>query len=271
MITPLTEPGDVIHLLAAALTQGRNLADDALTAVAGWCVRPVSELRAKLAAHTAADLDVFLDMLPVDRRRDLVAVALLLLRWQHQGNLPTPEQFLDRLEEALHWPKSATLRLLAAIAGLAPATEWPALLLAADGADTLLVWLVKASRTAAALVTCLPGLTIGLAVPRDVLDEYLSTAVQSQAVALLREGRILLPSGNRQELSRRVEEAGGDAAAAAPAIEAVLERGGDAGLAARLVEVTHAVARLDEANEESEEQARGRRRQVPRGRQRLGT
>jgi hypothetical protein len=57
-------------------------------------------------------------------------------------------------------------------------------------------------------------------------------------------------------MSRRVEEAGGDAAAAAPAIEAVLERGGDAGLAARLVEVTHAVARLDEANEESEEQAR---------------
>jgi hypothetical protein len=255
-VTPLTEPGDVVRLLAAALAQHRNLADDALKVVAGWRGLPVAELRAKLATQTESDLNVFLEMLPVDRTRDLVAVTLLLLRWQHQNSLPAPQQFLDRLEEALHWPKSAALRLLATIAALAPATEWPALFLAADGVDTLPGWLVKASRTAAALATCLPALPIGLAVPCVVLDEYLSTAVESQAVALLREGCIILPPGNRQELSRRVEETGGDVAAAAPAIETILERGGDAGLATRLAEVACAIACLDEANEETEEQAR---------------
>jgi hypothetical protein len=61
---------------------------------------------------------------------------------------------------------------------------------------------------------------------------------------------------NRQELSHRVEEAGIDPAAAAPAIEAVLERGGDAGLASRLTEAARAVAGLDAADEESDECAR---------------
>jgi hypothetical protein len=40
VVTPLIEPADIIRLLAAALAQYRDLANDALTAVAGWCGRP---------------------------------------------------------------------------------------------------------------------------------------------------------------------------------------------------------------------------------------
>jgi len=256
VVTPFILPADVVRLLTTALGQRRNLADDALTIVAGWCGCPAAELRARLSGRTVADLDQFLEVLPVDRTRDPVAVTCLLLRWRHQGSLPAPEQILDQLGEALHWPKPADLRLLAALAALVPEAGWPALFLAAERADMQPTWLVQASRTAAALAAHLPALPVGLAVPQNLLDEYLRTAAESQAVALLREGLIVLPPGDRQELSRQVAETGFDTAAAAPAIEVVLERGGDPGLAARLVEVTHAVAGLDEESEESDEQAR---------------
>src|SRR5690242_8519558 len=75
VITPLTAPADVIRLLATALAQRRNLADDALTAIAGWCSRPVAEIRAKLNAQTEGDLDLFLEVLPIDRTRNSVAVT----------------------------------------------------------------------------------------------------------------------------------------------------------------------------------------------------
>lgn len=261
VVTPLIEPADIIRLLAAARARYRDLANDALTAVTGWYGRPAAELRDKLRGQTAADLDLFLEMLPVDRTRDPVAVAILLVRWRHRGSLPAPEQLLDQLSEALHGPKPAELRLLAALATLVPKAEWPALFLAANGADLPLAWLAQASRTAAALAVHLAALPIGLAVPCDPLEEYLRTAAESQAVALLREGIIVLPPVDRRELARRVEERGGDAVAAAPAIEAVLERGGDISLADRLAETAQAVVGLDAANEQVEEHARSQAEQ----------
>jgi hypothetical protein len=256
VVTPLAAPADVARLLVKALAQHRDLGDDALAAVAGWWGRPAGDVRARLGVQTVADLDLFLEALPVDRTRDPVAVTFLLVRWRHQGSLPAPGQVLDRLGEVLGWPKPAELRLLAAVAALVPAAEWPALLLAAEGADAHADWLPRASRTAAALAGVVPAFPVGLAVPRELLEEHLRAAAESHAVALLREGLILLPPADRQELARRVEEAGGDAAAAAPAIAAVLARGGDPGLAARLAGAARAVAALGDADEESAERAR---------------
>lgn len=256
VVTPLTNPGDVVRLLATALARSRNLTDDALTAVASWYGRPVGELRAKLGEQTAADLDLFLATFPVDPTRDLIASTTVLVRWRHQGSLPAPDQLLDRLGQALHWPKPAELRLFAAIAALVPEADWPSLLLMNGGADRQADWLIQASRTAAALAARLPALPIGLAVPRQLLEEHLRTVEESQAVALLREGLIALPPGDRQELSRRIEEVGFDVATAARVIEAVLERGGDADLADRLAETARAIANLDAGDEKSDEQAR---------------
>ncbi len=256
VVTALNGPAAVARLLTASLAQHRDLGEDALAAVAGWCDRPAAELRARLDGQTAADLDLFLDLLPVDRTRDPVAVAILLLRWRQEGSLPAPEQLLGRLGEALRRPRQAELDLLAAVAALVPEAEWPALFLATEGDDRQPTWLVRASRVAAALATLLPALPVGLAAPRELLEEHLRTAAESKAVALLREGLIPLPAGDRQDLSRRVEEAGGNAAAAAPAIEAVLARGGDAGLVARLAEAARAVACLGAADEMSEDRAR---------------
>jgi hypothetical protein len=91
--TALTRPADVVRFLAATLAQCPNLADDAQTAVAGWCSRPVAELRAKLIGETEADPNLFLEELPVDRTCDLIAVTILLVRQQHGGSFPAPAAF----------------------------------------------------------------------------------------------------------------------------------------------------------------------------------
>jgi very-short-patch-repair endonuclease len=256
VITAQTTPTVLVRLIALALVGRSDLASEVLTALAGWLGRLPSELRSKLEGQTAADRAVFLETLPVDRTRDPIALSLVLIGCLQRGALPSPEQFLDQLTRELGWLDHPELRLLVALAGIVPESRWPTLFLVDELTGAGPRWVEQALQAAAALAVALPQLSVGMAVNRETLDLVFRTAGESRALALAREGTILLPSVGEGDLLHEVAQAGLTSATTSFAIAEVTRRGADKELAGRLVDVARAVANLDVDDEVTNDRAR---------------
>jgi hypothetical protein len=238
------------------LARQRDLLDAGVTALAFWLGQPPDRLRAELADRTLADLEAFWEARLLDHSLEPVAACAALVGWLVRGERPLPEQIGALVGEALPRKDHLEVRVLAALSALVPAQALPAVLLAPPEGDDSAGWLVKAARLAATLTPWVPSLPVALAVPGDVLDRHLRSAPESQALALLREGLIEVPSLPEEAVARQLRAAGAPVHLVEPALRQVAASGADEELVASLGEAACALADLNGSDEAAVDRAR---------------
>jgi very-short-patch-repair endonuclease len=158
-------------------------------------------LPARLAGKTAYERELLLGHAESTlRESDASTVSLRLLRLDPQvvhksGGLP----------EALlaTWDVEPP-RVLAAVHALVPEGRAPALLLSGSGGPEALA---SAARLAARVCDAVPSLPVALQAAPGEVDAYLAGG-ESQARALVREGRLTLEAPSAGEVGRRLEALG---------------------------------------------------------------
>jgi very-short-patch-repair endonuclease len=143
---------------------------------------------------------------------------LVLLAWEPSlppGEASTACMLLLRLAQAIHRSGGAPdalltawgvepLRVLAAVHALVPEGLAPALLVSGPAAPP---WLAEAARLAAQVCDAVPSLPVALQATPSEVDAYLRDG-ESQARALVREGRVSLEAPSAREVGLRLESLG---------------------------------------------------------------
>lgn len=154
--------------------------------------RDPDELLAEWQDKTTADCERFCNTLAPNVDDDLLrAVAMLAIS---QGSRSAVAALLSDLGE----------RIVSVIARLTPSAMWPSILFIAGSADSFLSVAPVAVRWAMRL----PALSIAIAVPAGVWDQYLITAPESRAKALLKEGELAVPVIDAATVEQTLTEAG---------------------------------------------------------------
>ena len=207
---------------ARAVAEQFDLASAAVRCLAERAERDPDELLAAWQAKTPADCERFWTTLAPDADDDLLHAFAVLAAG------PDPRSAV-----------AATLgdlgeRVVPLIARLAPSGDWPGVLFDACSADDLF----SVSHVAAKWAMRVPALSIAVAVPEGVWDEYVATVPDSRAKALLREGELAVPEIDAPTIEQTLTEAG----AAASAIAALAASGADAVVLASAVAAIRATA-----------------------------
>lgn len=224
----------VADLVARAAISGRDLVADACSYLAAHTGRPAAELRAALAGMTRHDLD--------------------RLFAANDARLPPGDgtRLARRLCEAVSTGEEAsaggartgtdTVEELLGLAALIPVASAPAGLVIPPPAGGGREWFGPASAAAIALATRVPQFPIAVAIPSAVWAEYLGTAPDNRAKALLREGVLELPVMAR-EVERLLACAGSLPLQVPPAVASIIAEGVPGTFAAALATVTAIPAR----------------------------
>jgi hypothetical protein len=191
------------------LTQGRDLLDDAIAYIAARSGRPARELRTLLNSRTLHDYEYFAQALPVESGGDGPAVVCHFLIRQAVGGLAISDDLAATMNDLLAGCDPPWYRVVIALAGLLPAGQCPALILALTGPGAGdLSSLERAGRVLAELAGRCPTVPVALAAESSVLQEYIAGPVESRARALVREGLIPINALNEAALIERVREQG---------------------------------------------------------------
>jgi hypothetical protein len=160
--------------------------------------RDQSELLAEWQAKTPADRERFWNTLTPSADDDLLrAVASLVV---DRGE-PSVAAAISELGD----------RIVPAITHLAPPAEWPSVLFVAGRFDDL----SSVGREAVKWALHVPALSIAVAVPAAVWDEFVTAASESRAKALLKEGELVVPVIDAATVEQTLIESGAASTAAA--------------------------------------------------------
>jgi hypothetical protein len=206
----------------------RSVADQVdLPAAAVHCLarraeRDPDELLTAWRSKTPADCERFWNALVPNADDDrLRAVATLAVG---QGSRSAVAAALSDLGE----------RIVPMIARLAPSANSPSVLFVTGSADDFLVVGPMAVKWAMQV----PALSISVAVPARVWDQFVTTAVESRTKALLREGEFLVSAIDDATVERTLTEAG----VVGSAVAALTASGADAALLESAVAAVRATA-----------------------------
>jgi hypothetical protein len=151
-------------------------------------------------------VEVLLDAITLDDAAAAVgAVCRRLLTWRAAGVSIAAEGLFGELDRVLTAREGPGSRVVAALAAIAPDELLPALLLAPQGALSDPVnWIDGAARTLTGLTMYARCVPVALAIERSDLERYLSTARESHATALVREGLVTINSLTEEEIGERL-------------------------------------------------------------------
>jgi hypothetical protein len=184
-------------------------------------MRP-NELLAAWRAKTPADCERFWNTLAPNVDNDLLrAVATLAVG---RSSRTAVAASLSDLGE----------RIVQVIARLAPSANWPGVLFVAGSTEDFL----SVGRVAVKWAMRVPALSIAVAVPTGVWDEFRATARDSRTKAILREGELSVPAIDAATVEQTLSEAG----AVGSAVAAVAANGADAALLDSAVAAVRATA-----------------------------
>jgi hypothetical protein len=201
------DPEAVVTEWTATLARQRDLTADALAFLAARTGRPRSEFEAGWAAQTLYDLERFWETVPLDRARGPAAVCHWLTRQRIVGEPVDPDRLAGQLDAVLGSSHGPWRRVLAALAGLLPPEALPALLLIPPRAPPDPVgWVDTAARLLTSLASEVAPLPVALAVQPTVLAQYLHSAPESKAQALVREGIVPLSSLTAGMVVQRLQD-----------------------------------------------------------------
>jgi Protein of unknown function (DUF559) len=199
---------DISRLAAVwttALAEQRDLTADATAWAAARVGRPLAEFNAALSSKTAHDVEVLLDAIALDGAAAVDALCRRLLMWKAAGVSIAPERLASELDRLLAAREGPGMRVVAALATLAPGELLPAFLLAPQGAlGEPAGWIDGAARLLTGWAVHVPCVPAALAVERQDLECYLRTARESHATALVREGLVTINSLTEDEVSDRL-------------------------------------------------------------------
>src|SRR5262249_26028128 len=119
------------------------------------------------------------------------------------------------------------------IARLAPPALWPSILFVAGSANALL----SVGQVAVNWAMRIPALSIAIAVPVGVWDEYVTTCMECRAKALLREGEVMVPAIDVATAEQTLTQAG----AVGSAVTAITANGADEALLDSAVDAIRAI------------------------------
>jgi very-short-patch-repair endonuclease len=181
------------------LARTRSLETDAADFLGAAAGLAPGELRSQLAGKTSHERDILLqELFPSIAGEDISAACRCLLQ---------PPQVAHKSGEPLGAVLDACgqepIRALMALHALIPTGAAPALLLSGTGTG----WLTRAARVATRLCDAAPPLVVALHTERTALDTYLRGS-ESQSLALVREGLLVLEAPSAEELRRRLEKLG---------------------------------------------------------------
>ncbi len=190
----------------AALAEQRDLTTDAAAWAAAWTGRPLAEFRATLVGKTVQDVEVLFDALALNPAHAAEeAICRRLLTWSAAGVSIAPERLVGELDQVLAGREEPGWRVVAALAALTPAEALPAVLLAPQETPADPVgWIDSAARLLTALAIYVPRVPAAMTVERQDLERYLTTARESQAMALVREGLVTIGACTEMEVRDRL-------------------------------------------------------------------
>jgi hypothetical protein len=200
---------DISRLTAAwttALAEKRDLTADATAWAAARVGRPLAEFNAALGSKTAHDVEVLIDAIAPDGATAAVgALCRRLLMWRAAGVSIAPERLAGELGRLLAAREGPGMRVVAALAALAPGEVLPAVLLAPQGAlGEPAGWIDGAARLLTGWAVHVPRVPAAITVERQDLECYLRTARESHATALVREGLVTINSLTEDEVRDRL-------------------------------------------------------------------
>ncbi len=184
--------------------------------------REPDELLAAWQTKTPADRERFWNTITPNHDDDLLRVIASLAIGRLSGSA-LAAKLSDRGE-----------RTVALITRLAPSSRSPSVLFLACTAGDFLA----AGRDAVNWAIRVPELSIAVAVPPGVWDDYITTAIESRAKALLKEGELAVPVVDAATVEQTLSEAG----ATQSPIAALAAAGADAALLDSAVAAIHASA-----------------------------
>ena len=172
--------------------------------------RDPDEFLASWRVKTLADRERFWSTLEPEADDDLLRqIAILAV---NQSSPSTVSTSLSNLGE----------NIVSTIVRLVPSTVWPSVLFVSGSTDDF----SSVGNVAAKWTMRTPAVPIAVAVPTEVWDEFLTTAPESRAKALLREGEVSVPAMDTATVKRTLSEAG----VVGSALAAVAAKGADAAL-----------------------------------------
>jgi Protein of unknown function (DUF559) len=189
-----------------ALAEQRDLTADAAVWAAARVGQPLSEFNAALASKTVHDVEVLLNAINLDEATAAVgAVCRRLLTWRAAGVSVAPERLAGELDRVLTAREGPGFRVVAALAVLAPGEVLPAVLWAPQGTlDDPVSWIDRAARLLTGLAVQVPRVSAAITVERPDLECYLTTASESHATALVREGLVTINGLTEGEIRDRL-------------------------------------------------------------------
>ena len=154
--------------------------------------RNPNEFLASWRVNTLADRERFWSTLEPEADDDLLRqIAILAV---NQSSPSTVSTSLSNLGE----------NIVSTIVRLVPSTVWPSVLFISGSTDGF----SSVGNVAANWTMRTPAVPIAVAVPTEVWDEFLTTAPESCAKALLREGEVSVPAMEPATVKRTLSEAG---------------------------------------------------------------
>jgi hypothetical protein len=193
-------------LWTAELAGRRDLAADAAAWMARRIGRPDAEFRASLATKTVHDVEMLFAAVAFDGDAEAEgAICRRLLTWKAAGVSVAPERLAGELDRVLTTREEPGWRVIAALTALAPAEALPGVLLAPQETPADPVgWIDSAARLLTGLAIYVPRVPAAMTVERQDLERYLTTARESQAMALVREGLVTIGACTEKEVRDRL-------------------------------------------------------------------
>jgi hypothetical protein len=207
-----------------------DLSAAALHCAARRAGRDPGELLGAWLTKTTADRQRFWSTLAPEPDDDL----LLAVATQAPGPGPRSAAALSDLGD----------RVVPLLARLAPSAVWPSILFAAGTADDLL----SVAPVTVQWATRVPALSLAVAVPAGVWEQYVAAAPESRVKALLKEGECPVPVIDPTAVKQILVEVG----AAPTAAAAIAAHGADADLVAAAVAAARATAAPPATQEEDD-------------------
>jgi Protein of unknown function (DUF559) len=205
-----------------AVAERTDLPNAAIRHLAQRAERDPNEFLVAWRTKTSADRERFWSTLAPNEDDDLLRFVAALANDQNFRNT-VAASLIDLGEQ-----------IVSLIVRLAPSTPWPAVLFVTGSTDDL----SAVGPMAAQWAMRVPALPIAVAVPIEVWHAFLTTAPESRAKALLREGELAVPVVDAVTVERTLTEAG----AVRSAVAAVAANGADAALVESAVRVIQATA-----------------------------
>jgi hypothetical protein len=182
--------------------------------------RDPTELHAEWKAKTPADRERFWNTLVPNVDDDLLRAVAALQAGRGSMNAAASSDLGERI--------------VPVITRLAPAAVWPGVLFVAGSPEELSF----AGREAVKWAMGVPALSIAIAVPARVWEEYVASPIVSRAKALLKEGELVVPIIDAATVEQTMTEAG----AAGSAVALIADQGADAALLDSAVAAVRATA-----------------------------